>query len=182
MDFLNPCTFHQLSAAETFLSLCMSPVFLCVACCSPCALLQGVHFWCITAGCAFVVHFRRVCFLCAFLLHDVHFFVHFCRVCTFSAFLLWGVHFLCTSAFLQGVLFVCTSAAGCALPTILGVAVLLAWGPLPALTSLSRGKKGRGKLFCDKEVISTVLKLHPEISNTTSSHFKYNIAARATSI
>ena len=68
-----------------------------------CTFLQGVHFFCIYAGCA--------C-LCNFV-------VHFCRVCTFSCifsagcaiFLLTsftGCAFLCTCAFLQGV-FLCIS-------------------------------------------------------------------------
>ena len=89
--------------------MCTSPVFLCIAHCSPCALLQGVDLLYIPAGCAFFMHLCRVCLFvqfCCALLQGVHFFLHFfCRMCNFLLTSFTGCAFLCTCAFLQGVHF-----------------------------------------------------------------------------
>ena len=173
--FWSPCTFHALATAETFLHCALLPYFCALLavhrvhfCNILCSSAAGcaVHF-CSAAGCAIFVHFCSGPAGCA---------VHFCSAAgcaLFCAILQRGVqctflHF--SRTYVRCSLFtVCTSAVGCALlhggvqlccallqrgvqctfvalPTILGVAVLLAWGPLPALTSLSRAK-----LFWDKK-------------------------------
>ena len=130
-----------------------------------------VHF-CISAGSEFFVHFCsrlcicvhfycRVCFFCALLLQVVLFcalllqVVLFCallqQVVLLCASLLQDVQFRC-SLLLQGLLFLCTSAAGCALPTILGVAVLLRPGAVTSADIIESRKKRKTFLLTKKSL------------------------------